>query len=87
MFAFGSFDDVGQKAVVNPATGKKERPDPLVRFMFHRIDTRVRQRLRNDGSAVYTVVLGSTRPASRSSRPTSGGSHRVSTCACRSTTG
>lgn len=58
MFAFGSFDDVGQKPYKDPETGERVVPDPYVRFMFHRIDTRVRQRLRNEGSAVYAVVLG-----------------------------
>ena len=58
MFAFGSYDNVGQKPSRNPDTGEIEKHDPFVRFQFHRIDTRVRQRLRNDGSAVYAVVLG-----------------------------
>ncbi len=48
MFAFGSYDEVGDKQL----------KDPFVRFVFHRIDTRIRQRLRNDGSATYAVVLG-----------------------------
>jgi hypothetical protein len=57
MFAFGSYDNVGQKPQKNP-DGSVQKFDPYVRFQFHRIDTRVRQRLRNDGSAVYAVVLG-----------------------------
>lgn len=58
MFAFGSFDDIGQKPYTDPNSGERVNPDPFVRFMFHRIDTRVKQRLRGDGSAVYAVVLG-----------------------------
>ncbi|HWB77569.1 MAG TPA: TonB-dependent receptor [Nannocystaceae bacterium] len=58
MFAFGSYDNVGQKPEKNPETGEVVKHDPFVRFQFHRIDTRIRQRLRNEGSAVYAVVLG-----------------------------
>lgn len=52
MFAFGSFDDLRVKRAGDT------KPSPILRFLFHRIDTRIRQRLRNDGSAVYTLVLG-----------------------------
>jgi TonB-dependent Receptor Plug Domain len=51
-FAYGSFDDLGTKATeVDPA-------QTFIRFQFHRIDNRIRQRLRNGGSAIYAVVLG-----------------------------
>ncbi|TPV92513.1 MAG: TonB-dependent receptor [Myxococcales bacterium FL481] len=33
-------------------------PDPYLRFEFHRIDQRVRQRLRNGGRGLYMVALG-----------------------------
>lgn len=52
-FAFGSFDDISPKP-----TADNKSPDPWVRFLFHRIDLRVRQRLRREGSAIYAVVLG-----------------------------
>lgn len=57
-FAYGSFDDLGQKPYDDPATGERVVPPPFVRFQFHRIDTRLRQRLRDGGSAIYAVVLG-----------------------------
>jgi hypothetical protein len=57
-FAYGSFDDLGQKAFTDPDTGERVQPDPFLRFQFHRLDSRIRQRLRRDGTAVYAVVLG-----------------------------
>ncbi|HET6584270.1 MAG TPA: carboxypeptidase-like regulatory domain-containing protein [Nannocystaceae bacterium] len=57
VFAFGSFDEVGEKPH-RDAMGNRVVPDPFVRYTFHRIDTRLRQRLRNDGSAIYRVVFG-----------------------------
>lgn len=57
-FAYGSFDDLGQRAYTDPITGERVQPDPFLRFQFHRLDSRIRQRLRGDGSAVYAVVLG-----------------------------
>jgi len=53
-FAFGSFDEIAPKGV--DESGNKL--DPWVRFLFHRIDLRVRQRLRREGSATYAVVFG-----------------------------
>lgn len=52
-FAFGSFDEIAPKQP--DAEGNK---DPWVRFVFHRIDMRVRQRLRREGSATYAIVFG-----------------------------
>jgi len=57
-FAYGSFDDLGQKPYDDPETGERVVPPPFVRFQFHRIDTRLRQRLRDGGSAIYAVVFG-----------------------------
>ena len=51
-FAYGSYDDIGERANNgNPGS-------TYLRFNFHRLDNRVRQRLRNGGSATYAVVLG-----------------------------
>lgn len=65
-FAYGSFDNLGLKTQIDPETGETEvddngnpvEPPPILRFQFHRIDNRIRQRLRGGGSAVYAVVLG-----------------------------
>ncbi|MEX1366273.1 MAG: hypothetical protein AB1Z98_24325 [Nannocystaceae bacterium] len=58
-FAFGSYDDLGTKAVVDEQTGEEIEPaQTFLRFQFHRIDNRLRQRLRGGGRAVYAVVLG-----------------------------
>lgn len=57
-FAYGSFDDLGQKPYDDPVTGERVNPPPFIRFQFHRIDNRIRQRLRSGGSASYAVVLG-----------------------------
>ncbi len=57
-FAYGSFDDLGQKPYDDPVTGERIAPPPFLRFQFHRIDNRIRQRLRRGGSAIYAVVLG-----------------------------
>lgn len=53
LFAFGSFDEIAPKEP--DAEGNK---DPWVRFMFHRIDMRVKQRLRREGTATYAIVFG-----------------------------
>jgi hypothetical protein len=57
-FAFGSFDDIGPKPYRDRNTGERVVDDPWVRFLFHRVDLRVRQRLRRQGSATYALVLG-----------------------------
>jgi hypothetical protein len=57
-FFYGSFDDIGEKPYVDMATGERVVPNPWLRFQFHRIDNRIRQRLRRGGSATYAVVLG-----------------------------
>lgn len=49
-FAYGSFDDLGSKGPEGDST--------LLRFAFHRLDNRVRQRLPRGGTASYAVVLG-----------------------------
>jgi hypothetical protein len=56
-FAYGSFDDLGTKETTN-LDGEVEPAATFLRFQFHRLDNRLRQRLRNGGSAVYAVVLG-----------------------------
>ena len=56
-FAYGSYDDVGQKATVDQ-NGVRQPKRSFVRYYFHRLDFRVRQRLRNEGSATYAVVFG-----------------------------
>ena len=58
-FAFGSYDDLGTKAVRDERTGEELQPaQTFLRFQFHRIDNRLRQRLRGGGQATYAVVLG-----------------------------
>ncbi|MCA9653692.1 MAG: TonB-dependent receptor plug domain-containing protein [Myxococcales bacterium] len=56
-FAFGSYDDLGTKEIVDDF-GETQPAQTFVRFQFHRIDNRLRQRLRGGGQAVYAVVLG-----------------------------
>lgn len=58
-FAFGSYDDLGTKATRDEQTGEVLEPaQTFLRFQFHRIDSRLRQRMRGGGQAVYAVVLG-----------------------------
>lgn len=56
-FVYGSFDDLGTKATTRP-DGTETPATTFVRFQFHRVDNRIRQRLRGGGSAIYAVVLG-----------------------------
>ncbi len=56
-FAFGSYDDLGTKATDDGAGGEIPA-QTILRFQFHRIDNRLRQRLRGGGQATYAVVLG-----------------------------
>jgi hypothetical protein len=56
-FAYGSFDDLGQKEDIDE-NGDTFEPEPILKFQFHRLDTRLRQRLPNDGQAQYAVVFG-----------------------------
>jgi len=56
-FAYGSFDDLGTKASTDE-NGEETPATTFLRFQFHRFDNRIRQRLRDGGSAVYAVVLG-----------------------------
>ena len=56
-FAYGSYDDLGTKAIDEP-DGSVTPAQTFLRAQFHRIDNRIRQRLRGGGSATYAVVLG-----------------------------
>jgi hypothetical protein len=61
-FVYGSFDELGQRQTFvdeDDGTVTLDRdPDPFVRFEFHRIDQRVRTRLRGGGSLLTAVTLG-----------------------------
>ncbi|MGB1015325.1 MAG: TonB-dependent receptor plug domain-containing protein, partial [Nannocystaceae bacterium] len=46
--AYGSFDEIGTKS----------EPLPLARFEFYRVQQRVRQQLRSEGTADYSLALG-----------------------------
>jgi hypothetical protein len=48
LFVFGSYDEIGEKAA----------PQPFLRFEFHRVVNRVRQRIGEDGFVDYTVAFG-----------------------------
>ncbi|MEZ4381091.1 MAG: carboxypeptidase regulatory-like domain-containing protein [Nannocystaceae bacterium] len=48
LFTFGSFDEIGERAA----------PEPFLRFEFHRVVNRIRQRLRGDGTVDYSLALG-----------------------------
>lgn len=47
-FVFGSYDEIGEKAA----------PDPFLRFEFHRVSQKIRQRLREGGFADYSLAFG-----------------------------
>ncbi len=47
-FVFGSYDEIGEKAA----------PDPFLRFEFHRVVQKIRQRLREGGFTDYSLALG-----------------------------
>jgi len=70
-FVFGSYDELGprealvEETVVDELTGAETvvsristNPNPYIRFEFHRIDQRVRQRLGQRGRIDYRVALG-----------------------------
>lgn len=57
LFAFGSYDEIGPRTATNDV-GEPTKAEPWARYAFHRIDSRIRQRLRRDGSALYRVVFG-----------------------------
>lgn len=66
-FVFGSFDSLGPTKLeydeVDPDSGVitpvvERNPDPWVQLEFHRIDQRIRQRLRGGGRIDYRVALG-----------------------------
>lgn len=65
-FVFGSYDELGPRQLaVFDEGGEGEAleridddPDPYVRFEFHRIDQRIRQRLGQRGHIDYRVALG-----------------------------
>lgn len=56
-FAYGSYDDLGTKASIGDE-GEEVPAQTFLRFQFHRLDNRIRQRLRGGGTASYAVVLG-----------------------------
>ena len=57
-FAFGSYDSIGEKSA----------PDPFLRFEFHRLVNRVRQRVGEDGYVDYSLALGLDRSGLASAR-------------------
>jgi hypothetical protein len=65
-FAYGAYDSIGADEAVNvevdefgnEAQTVDKNPDPFLRLTFHRVDQRVRQRLRKGGEAMYMVALG-----------------------------
>ncbi|PRQ03555.1 TonB-dependent Receptor Plug Domain protein [Enhygromyxa salina] len=75
-FVFGSYDELGQReALVEvddedgvAGTVLDPDPDPFVRLEFHRIDQRIRQRVRNGGRVDYRVALGLDRSGVQSIR-------------------
>ncbi|KIG12605.1 TonB family protein / TonB-dependent receptor [Enhygromyxa salina] len=75
-FVFGSYDELGQRsALVStldedgiPIPTIDDDPDPYVRLEFHRIDQRIRQRVRNGGRVDYRVTLGLDRSGVQSIR-------------------
>jgi hypothetical protein len=65
-FVFGSYDELGPREQVSQIidddgtiTSVIDRnPDPYLRVEFHRIDQRIRQRIRSGGHIDYRVALG-----------------------------
>lgn len=61
-FAYGAFDSIGQDEAITVDEFNNESidddPDPFLRLSFHRIDQRIKQRLRKGGGAEYMVALG-----------------------------
>lgn len=65
-FVFGSYDELGAReetsqivnddGTITPVVDRN--PDPYLRVEFHRIDQRIRQRLRNGGHVDVRVALG-----------------------------
>jgi hypothetical protein len=75
-FVFGSYDELGPRQAVSETfnddgtiTSSLDRnPDPYLRVEFHRIDQRIRQRIRNGGRIDYRVALGLDRSGVQSVR-------------------
>ena len=61
-FVFGSYDELGPTRTEELDAGgdvvSDEDPDPWLRLEFHRIDQRIRQRLRRGGRIDYRLALG-----------------------------
>jgi hypothetical protein len=65
-FVFGSYDELGPREQVSTIVDDNgtftpiidRNPDPYLRVEFHRIDQRIRQRIRSGGRIDYRVALG-----------------------------
>jgi hypothetical protein len=75
-FVFGSYDELGPRQVLSQTVDDEDNwtttidrnPDPYLRVEFHRIDQRIRQRIRNGGRIDYRVALGLDRSGVQSVR-------------------
>jgi hypothetical protein len=75
-FVFGSYDELGPRQVMSQIANDDgtftptidRNPDPYLRVEFHRIDQRIRQRIRNGGRIDYRVALGLDRSGVQSVR-------------------
>ncbi len=75
-FVFGSYDELGPKQIVGSLVDEEggvttyvdRNPDPYLRVEFHRIDQRIRQRIRGGGRIDYRVALGLDRSGVQSVR-------------------
>lgn len=76
-FVFGSYDELGPREVVEDVVDEETRlitrvvdrnPDPYVKLEFHRIDQRIRQRVRGGGHVDVRVALGLDRSGVQSIR-------------------
>jgi hypothetical protein len=75
-FVFGSYDELGPREVVSSIVNDDgtitsiidRNPDPYLRVEFHRIDQRIRHRIRNGGRIDYRVALGLDRSGVQSVR-------------------
>jgi hypothetical protein len=75
-FVFGSYDELGARQQVTQIVNDDgtitptidRNPDPYLRVEFHRIDQRIRQRIRSGGRIDYRVALGLDRSGVQSVR-------------------
>jgi hypothetical protein len=75
-FVFGSYDELGPRQVVSEIVNDDgtitptidRDPDPYLRVEFHRIDQRIRQRIRGGGRIDYRLALGLDRSGVQSVR-------------------